>query len=454
PDAVKFHTAIKIALLVFILMFAYYNSRVSSFIKTLPSRLRERRSCIIGLLIIAAVYLADVVISLALKWEYLFMRRGGEVVEHLTPGAILLRIFLTAPDILLIYLVAIVFILNKLLAPGSRLGTRFRTEKIDGILKLSAVPDFLERHPVFLACLCLSALAFAAYHSFILNAQTSFHFSQKHILETYRKENGSQQENLYKHLFSSRGTEDVNFYTALIPEVNSREEVVRKLLLGERSFFIVPKNSFSDVNHSFRQKSGGRHIPVLDARSSRFILVSNDQGGQPEQNWLKEATTTKEAAEGLKDFKKSFVNFDDKIHLLGYTLDSDRVRRGGKTVIKFYFESQGGIGASYRLFMHIDHQKGGNRIHGDHWPVNLIKEGEEENNCSGCYATTHWLKGDVVIDTFAIEIPIGSPSGAYDIWMGFYNPSDEKRLKVKDFDKAAVKHDGQNRARAGVLIVD
>jgi hypothetical protein len=38
--------------------------------------------------------------------------------------------------------------------------------------------------------------------------------------------------------------------------------------------------------------------------------------------------------------------------------------------------------------------------------------------------------------------------------MGFYSPGDDKRLKVKDFDKDKIRHDGQNRVRIGVLTVE
>ena len=71
----------------------------------------------------------------------------------------------------------------------------------------------------------------------------------------------------------------------------------------------------------------------------------------------------------------------------------------------------------------------------------------------GCYRTDHWFKGDVVLDYFEKEVAPGTASGLYDIWMGLYSPSNDKRLKVKDWQKGLVRHDGSNRVSIGTLRV-
>jgi hypothetical protein len=64
------------------------------------------------------------------------------------------------------------------------------------------------------------------------------------------------------------------------------------------------------------------------------------------------------------------------------------------------------------------------------------------------------MPGDIVVDRYDIEVPIGAPSGPHNIWVGFYNTGTEQRLQVKDFDKSKVAHDGQNRANIGTLVVE
>jgi hypothetical protein len=236
----------------------------------------------------------------------------------------------------------------------------------------------------------------------------------------------------------------------------SRSDVVDRLKdPARRTFFIVPKTQWSEINSSFRQAAGGRFPPVLDDRSSRFILVASSLApGEPDRNWLAGATLSEAQFDALTDVTRETVDFDGKVQFVGYSLDQAAVRRGGKAILKTYFKCTDKVPVSYRIFMHIDRQGSSSRIHGDHWILNLVAETEEQTSCVGCYATTHWLKGDIVVDTYEINVPIGSPSGPHDIWFGFYNPGDDKRLPVKDFDKAKIRHDGQNRVRIGVLTVE
>ena len=84
----------------------------------------------------------------------------------------------------------------------------------------------------------------------------------------------------------------------------------------------------------------------------------------------------------------------------------------------------------------------------------MESETEDTKRCTGCFSTSHWLVGDVVVDEYTVKVPIGVPSGPYTIWMGFYNPSTDRRLPVKDFDKEKVRHDGNNRVAIGTLVVE
>ena len=63
------------------------------------------------------------------------------------------------------------------------------------------------------------------------------------------------------------------------------------------------------------------------------------------------------------------------------------------------------------------------------------------------------MKGDIIVDAYEREIPSSTPSGRQEMWMGFYNPKSKKRLKVKDFDKKSVRHDGKNRVLIGSFRV-
>ena len=425
--------------------------RLLTFACGLPAILTRGRMYLIVLGAAIGAVIIDILIFMALKWNIISGASGPDAAV----GPVLLRIFLTGPDIAVLYLVVLSIIGARHAAwVRARLDRMFGADRLKG---LGQALLSLERPRATFAGVAIGAAGLMGVLSFGMFPELSYHLSQKHILETYKASSASAPGDLFRHgVFAGRGSEDSNFYTGQVRDMPSRTDVVDRLKdTVRRTFFVVPKNQWSEINAAFRAAAGGRFAPVLDDRSSRFILVASSlAAGEEDHNWLAKATMTEAAFDALPSVNREDINFDDKIHLVGYSLDAPAVRRGGKAILKMFFKTTDKVPVSYRVFMHIDRQGSSSRIHGDHWILNLVKETEEQTSCVGCYATTNWLKGDVVVDSYEVEVPIGSPSGPHDIWMGFYNPGDDKRLPVKDFDKAKVKHDGQNRVRVGVLTVE
>ena len=422
--------------------------KLISFARTLPARFSQGRLFRIVMIVLAGAIALDLVIFLALKWGTITGGRGAV-------GAVLLRIFLTGPDIAALYglVVAALVIRHADWCRGL-------LEKLVGRDRLSAVGRAfltLERPVGYFSVAGAGAVVLSLTMVFSLVPELSYHLSQKHIIETYQESSERQQGDLYRHgVFASSGSEDSNFYTGQVQEMASRSEVVARLRdSSKRTFFIVPKNQWSEINSSFRKRSERDHAILLDDRSSRFVLaVSSLAEGEENRNWLERAILNIEEFKALEGVNPTSVNFDDKVELIGYSLDAPAVRRGGIATLKMFFQCNNRVPVSYRIFMHIDRVGSSSRIHGDHWILNLVKETEDQKTCVGCFATTHWLKGDIVVDTYEIKVPIGSPSGPHNIWMGFYTPGGGKRLKVKDFDKDKVRHDGHNRVSIGILTVE
>lgn len=424
--------------------------RLLSAARAFPAVLRRGRTFRVVVLAFAALIVADIAIFLALKWETL-TTAGPEVAR----GAVLARILLTGPDIAALYLLLGITVAAR---HSDRIGAVLRRGPLAGRIEQAGRAILgLERPAGTFALAGVGAFVLFAGNAYVLVPRLSYHLSQKHIIETYQASSARVPGDLFRHgAFAARGAEDSNFYTGQVPEMSSRTEVVDRLLdQARRTFFIVPKAQWSDLNHAFRSRSGGRPAHVLDDRSSRFILAASSLAeGEEDHNWIAAATLTESQFKALPGVTPTFVNFDNKIELIGYSLSSPAVRRGGKVTIRMYFKCTGRLAASYRIFLHVDRVGSSSRIHGDHFVLNLVRETEDTKTCQGCFATNHWLPGDVVVDTYDLDVPIGSPSGPHHLWMGFYNPSGDARLPVKDHDKTRVRHDGQNRVSIGMLTVE
>jgi hypothetical protein len=192
------------------------------------------------------------------------------------------------------------------------------------------------------------------------------------------------------------------------------------------------------------------------------LATSRLQEGEEDRNWLARATLTDAAfSERVKAGKirgvdtKSplggMIDWEGKIRLLGWSMDDRTVSRGKKLRIYLYFKAIKASRSSYKIFLHMD--RAGHRIHGDHWPL-AVSKGKDGKHCIGCYQSDHWLPGDIVVDSFERDVPLGAPSGETDLNMGLYNPQNDKRMKIERWDEKRVRYSGNdNRARIGSFIV-
>jgi len=287
------------------------------------------------------------------------------------------------------------------------------------------------------------------------------------------------------------GNSEQTLALSLTPPTNMQRENTRRYVIDDpsapnhrasatqlrRNYVILSQEAFSSVNFSFRSKSKGMHIPVLDGSNANFLLASSYlKPGEENHNRFAKSTVDPEAFQALKDWteappsesyagfgldeelgkfgrlKSGFINFDNQIRFAGYQMENPSPARGDKLRLRLFFECTGKVASSWKIFIHMDSTAASNRIHGDHWPLNMSND-PEEKQCVGCWRTNHWMKGDIVLDDYQTDVPLGSPAGIYNIYMGFYTPGSDKRLKVKDYNKKKVRHDGKNRVFLGTFEV-
>ncbi len=213
-------------------------------------------------------------------------------------------------------------------------------------------------------------------------------------------------------------------------------------------FVVIPKDAFSEINHAFRE-AYGKHIAVIDAASSRLVLTANHlAAGQTDQNWLKKALLTQAEFDALPGVKKVFANFDNSIQLIGYKMAEYSVQRSSKYKMTLYWKVVKPTATSWKLFMHP------HPLNLDRWPLTDPDQSEDENKpCGGCFATNHWMQGDIIADSFEQEVALGTQSGPNDIILGWYNPSSETRMPLLAASGQGVIKHGDNRVTIGQIQV-
>jgi hypothetical protein len=77
--------------------------------------------------------------------------------------------------------------------------------------------------------------------------------------------------------------------------------------------------------------------------------------------------------------------------------------------------------------------------------------GQQDNvPVQGTYPTTAWLPGEVVEDTYAIEVVSGAPSAQYELEVGMYDAATGDRLRVLDAERRSV----DNRVLLPGLVIE
>ncbi|HEX8821645.1 MAG TPA: hypothetical protein VF794_17100 [Archangium sp.] len=126
------------------------------------------------------------------------------------------------------------------------------------------------------------------------------------------------------------------------------------------------------------------------------------------------------------------ANFEDKVELVGATVQPGRIAPGELARVTAYFKVLKPLEEDYMVFVHIEDAEGRmERLNADHKPA------------GGLYPTTQWKVGETVKDEFNIGLPAGAPARALNLWVGFWDPKTDARLQLKNPE--VVRNDGRSR---------
>jgi hypothetical protein len=125
------------------------------------------------------------------------------------------------------------------------------------------------------------------------------------------------------------------------------------------------------------------------------------------------------------------VSFDDAIRLVGYAypgsieeLRQARDQSKPSVVVRLLWEASGQPLEEYTAFVHLVGPDG-----------NFVT-GFDRPPADHGFSTTYWEEGDRFLSDFMLALPLGLPSGGYQVWAGLYRSDSQGsvRLPVQDSD--------------------
>ncbi|MHB9089908.1 MAG: hypothetical protein ACYC7H_00675, partial [Chloroflexota bacterium] len=112
-------------------------------------------------------------------------------------------------------------------------------------------------------------------------------------------------------------------------------------------------------------------------------------------------------------------DFGGTAALLGYSLQPENPLPGEKMVLTLYWKAETETDRRLKVFTHVL------------GPAGVVAQSDAEP-ADGARPLTGWVAGEVVTDTHPITLPAPLAVGEYGLEVGLYDPTDGKRLDVRD----------------------
>jgi hypothetical protein len=169
-------------------------------------------------------------------------------------------------------------------------------------------------------------------------------------------------------------------------------------------------------------------LPVLLASASLLCACIVEAPGGSSPNERRQAVVTQVPTLSVRNG----ANFEDKVELVGATVQPGRIAPGESARISVFFKVLKPLEEDYMIFVHVEDPDGRmERLNIDHKPA------------GGIYPTTQWKAGETVKDEFLLPLPMGVSPRTLNVWMGFWEPKSDGRLQLKNPE--SVRNDGRSR---------
>lgn len=129
------------------------------------------------------------------------------------------------------------------------------------------------------------------------------------------------------------------------------------------------------------------------------------------------------------------VNFENRVRLIGYDVDTETVTPGQAFTITWYWQAQRRLDGGWQIFTHLADGSGENRRNED--ATGIVRQ---------IYQPGRWREGEYIRDPQTITLPADWNSDEVVFYLGLWNGP--HRLSI-----SRGPNDGENRARAASLRV-
>jgi len=133
------------------------------------------------------------------------------------------------------------------------------------------------------------------------------------------------------------------------------------------------------------------------------------------------------------------VNFEDKVHLIGWKAEPEKAEPGSTVNFTLYWRKTGDLDADWKLFTHVTTDNV-QEAKGNLDCVGAIRQEKGEQCKTQLFGPSEWEKGKVILDTFSFTVPTDVTWPTYRFLVGIWKG--DARLQIKNKEAA----DESNRA--------
>ena len=158
----------------------------------------------------------------------------------------------------------------------------------------------------------------------------------------------------------------------------------------------------------------------LYRRDDMAVLPARDGNGQlVGKPLLARVKVTGETPQAVPNVTLD-ADLDHRVHLIGYDLDTSRVRSESVLVLDLHWQVMTPLDGEYSVFVHLVDAAEGMVAQGDGPPM------------EGQYPTQYWGAGEYLVDRHVAHLPSEMPDGQVRVYVGLYHRETGRRLPVMD----------------------